>query len=91
MLEQNPVMPNDECVYFDNSFGFTPRFSYGKCSWIFCTAKRFDRAHVAFRLPDYADERAKIEQCGVKSCGIGFWEKTFRMLPKCFSARFGVD
>jgi len=84
-------MPNDQCVCFDESFGFTPRFPYGKCSWIFCAAKRFDRAHAAFRLPDDADERAKIEESGIENRGIGFLEKTCCTLPKRFSPRAGID
>ncbi len=66
-------------------------FPYGECSRIFCAAKRFNRAHIAFRLPGYANERAKIEKCGVESRGIGFWEKTRCMLPKRSPAQVGID
>ena len=66
-------------------------FLYGECSRIFCAAKRFNRAHIAFRLPGYANERAKIEKCGVESRGIGFWEKARCMLPKRSPARVGID
>ena len=76
---------------FDESFRFGSRFLYGERSRIFCAAKRFNRAHIAFRLPGYANERAKIEECGVESRGIGFWEKTRCMLPKCSPARVGID
>jgi hypothetical protein len=76
---------------FDASFYFGPRFPYWECSRIFCAAKRFNRARIAFRPPGYANKRAKIEQCGVESCGIGLWEKTRCVLPKHSSAGFGID
>ena len=30
---------------------------------------------MAFRLPRYANQGAKIEKCGVENRGSGFWEK----------------
>jgi hypothetical protein len=91
LFEQNPAAPNDQCVHFDELLRFGSQISYGECSWIFCAAKRFNRAQIAFRLPGYANKRAKIEKCGVESRGIGFWDKTRCMLPKRFSARVGID
>ena len=91
MLEQNPATPNDQCVLFDELLRFGSRFPYGKRSRIFCAAKRFNRAHIAFRLPSYANERAQIEKCGVENRGIGFWKKTGGMLPKRFPARVGIN
>jgi hypothetical protein len=76
---------------FDESFRFGPRILYGECSRIFCAAKRFDAARVAFRLPGYANERAKIDKRRVESRGIGFWEKTRCMLPQCSPAQVGID
>jgi hypothetical protein len=91
LLEQNPAAPNDQCVLFDELLRFGSRFPYGKRSRIFCAAKRFNRAHIAFWLPSYANERAKIEKCGVESRGVGFWKKTRCMLPQCSLAQVGID
>ena len=44
--------------------------------------------HCYFALKD---ERAKIDECGVESGGIGFWEKTRCVLPKHAPARIGID
>jgi hypothetical protein len=76
---------------FDESFRFGSRILYGECSRIFCAAKRVNRANIAFRLPGYANERAKIEKSRVESRGIGFWEKTRGMLPQCSPAQVGID
>jgi hypothetical protein len=91
LLEQNPAAPNDQCVYLDEPFRFGSRVPYGECSRIRCAAKRINRANTAFRFPGYANERTKIEECGIESCGIGFWEKTRGMSPKRFPARVGID
>jgi hypothetical protein len=91
LLEQNPAAPNDQCMHFDELFRFGSRFPYRDFSWIFCATKRFNRAHIAFRLPGYANKRAKIEKCGVESRGVGFWKKTRCMLPQCSLAQVGVD
>jgi hypothetical protein len=82
LLEQNLAAPNDYCMCFDQSFCFGSRIPYGECSWIFCATKRFNRAQIAFRLPGYANESAKIEKCGVESRRIGFWHKAHCMLPQ---------
>jgi hypothetical protein len=76
---------------FDESFRFGSRIPYGECSRIFCAAQRVNRAHIAFRLAGYANERAKIEKRGVESHGIGFWEKTCCVLPQCSTAQVGID
>jgi hypothetical protein len=76
---------------FDESFRFGSRIPYGERSRIFCAAKRVNRAHIAFRLPGYANERAKIEKRRVESRGIGFWEKARCMLPKRSPAEVGID
>jgi hypothetical protein len=76
---------------FDESFRLGSRILYGECSRIFCAAKRFNRANIAFRLPGYANERAKIEKRRVESRGIGFWEKTRCVLPQCSPAQIGID
>ena len=78
-------------MYFDESFHFGSRIPYGECSGIFCAAKRFNGTHIAFRLPGYANERAKIEKCGVENRASGFWEKRRCMLPKHSPARVGID
>src|SRR3954464_8116223 len=78
-------------MHFDKAFRFGFRIPYWECSRIFCAAKRFDRARIAFRLARDANKRAKVEQCGVESCGIGFREKTRCMLPKPFTARVRID
>jgi hypothetical protein len=91
LLEQNPAAPNDQCVHFDESLRFGSRFPYRDCSRILCAAKRFHRAHIAFRLPRYANERAKIEECGVENRGIGFWKKARCILPKRSAAQVGID
>ena len=84
-------MPNDECMRLDASFYSGPRFPYWECSRIFCAAKRFNRAHIAFRLAGRANKRAKIEKCGVEARGAGLREKTRCVLPKHLPARFGID
>src|SRR5215475_4537477 len=76
---------------FDESFRFASRIPYWECSRILCAAQVFDRAHIAFRLPGYANKRAKIQQSGVESRGIGFREKTPCMLPERLPARVGID
>jgi hypothetical protein len=76
---------------FDESFRFRSRIPYWECGRFFCATKRFDRAYIAFRLPGYANERAKIEKCGVEGRGVGFWEKTRCMLPKRFPGCVGID
>ena len=91
MLKQNPAAPNDQCVYLDELLHCGSRILYGECSRIFCAAKRFNRAHIAFRLPGYANERAKIEKRRVESRGIGFWEKTRCTLPQSPPAQSGID
>lgn len=91
LLEQNPAAPNDECMRFDESFRFGSRLPYWQCSRIFCAAKILNRAQMAFRLPGYASERAKIQECRVEGSGIGFWEKTRCVLPKHAPAGIGID
>jgi len=91
LLEQNPAATYDYCMRLDESCRFGPRISYGECSGISCAAKRFNRADIAFRLPGYANERAKIEKCGVESRGFGFWKKARRVLPKGFSSGVRID
>jgi hypothetical protein len=91
LLEQNAATPNDQCVLFDESLRPGSGFLGRKCSRILCAAKRFNRAHIAFRLPGYANERAKIEECGVEVTCVGCWEKTRCMLPKRFPAGVGID
>jgi len=76
---------------FYESFRFGSRIPYWECGRFFCATKRFDGAYIAFRLPGYANESAKIEKCGVESRGIRSWEKTRFTLPKRFPARVRID
>jgi hypothetical protein len=91
LLEQNPAAPNDQCVHFDELLRFGSRFPYGDCSRILCATKRFHRAHFAFRLPRYANECAKIEECRVENRSVGFWKKARCILPKRSAAQVGID
>src|SRR5262249_50766561 len=43
LLEQNPAVPNDQCVHFDNLLRFGSRSPHGKRSRIFCAAKHLNR------------------------------------------------
>jgi hypothetical protein len=78
-------------VRFGKLLRLRSRFSVWECSWIFCAAECFNRTEVAFWLPRYANDRAKIEECGVEGPGVGFWKKTCRILPKLFPLRTGID
>src|SRR5262249_31534825 len=66
------------------------RFSDRECSWIFCAAECFNWTEVAFRFPRYANDRAKIEECGIENRGIGFWNKIRCMLPEPFPTLAGI-
>src|SRR5262245_12686063 len=91
LLEENPAAPNDKCMHFDKLLHFGSRSPHRKGSRVFCAAKRFNRADIAFRLTYDANELAKIEKCRVESRGIVFWTKTRRVLPKLLSAGVGID
>src|SRR5262249_50956076 len=90
-LKQNPPMPDDQCVSFDElpcpGFGF----SDWKRARIFCLAEGLNWADVAFWLPRYANERAKIEEPGVECAAPRSWTKIRCVLPKYFSPGGRVD
>jgi len=76
---------------FDESFRMGFRLFYRDDRRIFCAAKRFNRAHIAFGLPGHANQRSKIEQSGVENRRIGLWEQKCCMLPKSSPAQVGID
>jgi hypothetical protein len=91
LLKQNPTLPNDQCVNFDKLLHFGSRFPHRQRSRILCAAKRFNGADIASRLSSYTNKRAKVQKCGVKSRGLGFWEKTRSILPEGLPASVGID
>jgi hypothetical protein len=84
-------MPDDQCISFDELLCLGFGFSDWEFAGIFRLAKCFNRAHMAFWVPRYANERAKIEKSGVECAAPRRWTKICCTSPQCFSPRDRID